>query len=759
MIIYNKPLSDGENQIVDTIALSCGILKDTAKLLYARGIDTVEKAKKFLSPSSLNFYNPFLLSGMREGVERIKYAIENNQHILIFGDYDVDGICATSILYFCLKELGVEPKCMVPERVQGYGLSVERIKELDDEWKIDLLITVDCGVSDKEKIEIIKGFGIDVLVTDHHQIPEILPDCTVINPQKDGQEYPFKSLCGAGVAYKVASALTGKKANQYLDLVALATVADSMELIDENRDIVVEGLKIFNSNKIRLPFKYLIADNRVITSQTLVYQVAPKINACGRMGDALMGLNLLTESDENKIFDMAVKLNEYNVMRQAGCEQIYREAKEKIQKEKLYNDRVIMLYDKNWKSGFIGIVSVWLVEDYARPVIMFSSADDYLKGSARSVDTINIYKAISSGSDLLVGFGGHSQAAGVSVTEENFDAFRKRVCEYVSNNYGENVSLEKDVYAEWEITDKVTTDFAREITLLEPFGVGNKKPYFTIGVDSVSSLPIKAGSPHYTIKTDCLELLNFNGGKDVFNLALPTKKSILLELNYSVFKGRESVKGFVKNVITNFENFNDADLYAFKNQLDLIKSQEKDGDEPKTSDITLESGYGTLYVILDPKNLPKEDKGLKTYYFEVPVKNSANCIVVSPNQAVDGYDRIVYLDKAVTYFDIEPTYKGCNFVDKNRFIDMIDVDRNSVAYVYNTLIANEGKAFINSVEFCRKLRLESFAKLVQFVFATEVFIELGLFNVEDGIIRKVEGVKSPLDNSKIYSKIRKEKEC
>ncbi len=756
MVIYNRPLNDEENLIVNQISQNCGILRDTARLLLARGVDSVKKAQKFLSPSSSNFYNPFLLSDMKEGVERIKHALKNNQNILIFGDYDVDGICATTILYFCLKELGVTPRYMIPEREVGYGLSIDRIIKANEQEKIDLLITVDCGVSEKDNVEILKNLGVDVIVTDHHQIPEVLPDCLVINPQKEGQEYPFKSLCGAGVAYKVAYALMGKSANQYLDLVALATVADSMELVDENRDLVTEGLKIFNSSKIRLPFKFMISDNKSVTSQTLAFNLGPKLNACGRMGDALLGLKLLVESDENKIFDMSVKLNEYNAMRQAKCEVIYNEAKAIIAKEKLYNDRVILLYDKNWQSGFIGIVAVRLADDYRRPVIMFSQGNGCLKGSARSVDDINIYKAIASGSDLLTAFGGHSQAAGVSVVEENFDAFRARVCKYVLDNYGE-VNIEKDTYAEWEIVDRVSTDFAKEINLLEPFGLGNKKPYFALSIEQVSPLPMKLGSPHYTIKTDKLELLNFNGVNDVFKLVLPTKKTVIIEMLYSVYKGRESVKGSIKNIISDYEHFYDADLYAFKNQLENLKVYTKNAvvEEEK---IPLEKGYTTLYVLSDPKNLPKELNGLKVYYYDLPFKNASNCIVVSPVRIFEGYEKVVYLDKPLCYFDDTRSFNGQNYHDENRFLKMLDTQRESIIYVYNTLISACGSPFINSVEFCRGLHLDCFAKLVQFVFAIEVFLELGFFDVSNGILTKIDGVKNPLENSKIFSAIRKEKE-
>ena len=257
-IVYGKTLSAEEENTVGKIALECGIMYDTARLLFYRNIDTVEKAKKFLKPSKAHFNNEFLLDGISQAVSRIELAKSRRERVLIFGDYDADGVCATTVLFNCLNDFGIEADKFIPERELGYGLNVNKVKDLVQEYGSSLLITVDCGISDYEKIEEIKRLGVDVIVTDHHEPPEVLPDCIKINPKIQGQAYPFKELCGAGVAYKLGHALIGNKADEYLDYVALATVADSMELIGENRDIVAEGLKIFNSAAIRLPFVYLL---------------------------------------------------------------------------------------------------------------------------------------------------------------------------------------------------------------------------------------------------------------------------------------------------------------------------------------------------------------------------------------------------------------------------------------------------------------------------------------------------------------------
>ncbi|MBQ0099459.1 MAG: DHH family phosphoesterase [Firmicutes bacterium] len=378
-VLFEKDNFVYDENLILSISNECGIMQDTARLLLHRNIDSIEKAKIFLSPSKKYFYNPNLLFGVKEAVERIKKAKEGNENILVFGDYDADGVCATTVLYSSLNDFGVNVNAVIPEREDGYGLNVEMIKKIISKNKIDVIVTVDCGISDYEKIEEIKKLGLDVIVTDHHEPPEMLPNCICINPKIKGQDYPFNGLCGAGVAYKLSYALIGEKADNYLDFVSLATVADSMDLIDENRNIVYEGLKIFNSNKLRSCFKYCLGENvnKQITAQTLAFSLAPRINAGGRMGDANSALNLFLEEDENEKFNLAVRLNTYNIDRQVQCDEIYNQAKVIIKEKKLYNDKAILIYNESWKSGFVGIVASKLVEEYNRPVIVFVGYDGY----------------------------------------------------------------------------------------------------------------------------------------------------------------------------------------------------------------------------------------------------------------------------------------------------------------------------------------------------------------------------------------------
>ena len=756
-IIYGKKLDDSDRKQIQNIALECGILFDTARLLFYRNIDTVQKVKRFFNAGKKGFYNPYLLSGMSEAVDRIIVAMTHNQNVVVFGDYDADGICATTVLYYSLGELGIKNiRKIVPERDDGYGLNVETVKKLNQEERVDLLITVDCGISDKEKIEQIKKLGIDVIVTDHHEPPEDLPDCIKINPKLSGQEYPFSGLCGAGVAYKLSSALISDNADKYLDIVALATVADSMDLVDENRDIVVEGLKLFNNpKKQRLLFKYMLPDNfKEITAQTLAYNVAPRINAGGRMGDAACALRAFTSDKENEIFDLSVKLNEYNLARQVECDNIYRQAKEKIERHNLYRDDVILVKDKNWQVGFIGIVAARLVEEYSRPVIVFAGHDGYLKGSARSVEDINIHDAIVSAKDILLGFGGHAQAAGISVTEENFMPLVKELNQFVRSNYGK-IDTTPKIYADWEIDTPFSLAFAREIERLEPFGIGNKKPLFVLNVNRTVSKPLKQGSPHYSFDTDVVEMLDFNGGKHVKELLLPIDKKVLFELNLTSFRGKESVKGYVRGVYALNPKLDNLSLYSFEEQLELIKGEKGQGKITylTSKEINFDDKNRTVYVIGDIENLSRYDQSKKLISVVYQDKIKGNELTsLGLNQLPTQVKRLVYLDQPIKekVGDFE-TVVVTDLIGYKKIIDRISVRREDFATIFNQLVQLKGKEYYGSADF--SLRYAGETDEFMFTFALEVFIELGIFGTENHKLTYNENVKNALTNSKVYSKI------
>ena len=747
--VYGRQLNKDEELKVQEIAKSCNILNDTARLLLYRNIDTVEKAKLFLSPESFELYDPFLLKGMNEAVDRISQAKENGESVLIFGDYDADGISASTILYKSLKIFGIDPFVVVPERAEGYGLNIAKVEKFKKENNINLLITVDCGISDREKIEKIKALDIDVIVTDHHEPPKDLPNCITINPKIAGQDYPFNDLCGAGVAYKLSHALIGERANEFLDFAAIATVADSVKLIDENRAIVVKGLKIINSNKCKPIFKYLMGDSdKKVTSQSIAYGYAPRINAGGRMGDAKTSLCAFLETDKDKVFDYAVKLNQYNTQRQSDCSEIYKEAEQIIREQKLYLDNVILVKNEGWTTGFIGLVASKLVEEYNRPAIVFAKEGENLKGSARSVAELNIYDALCAVSKFTLGFGGHSQAAGVTVETDKFDEFSKMLNNYVGSILKDRDS-EREIFVDLKVESKVSMRFIKEIELFEPFGVGNKKPLLSVDIESVFSKPIKNGSPHYAFSTDAIDMLDFNGEEHVEKLSFPIKKEIVFEPNYSVFRGNESIKGFVKSIISKEDDYSKIKLNILDNELKKLKTDSKtDYKNIDCSDIEIKKGFGTVYCITDTDNLKKYDTdGIVPSLFANHDKGNSNCIIISAQSIPEGYENVIYLDSTPNILKTDKTVVVSN-ISGNNIFNKLKTDRKEFEDIFTSLIKRENEIFSDIVSFSNNEDNKE-----QFIFGFEVFLELGFFETVNGKLYRNKNIKNPLNNSKIYNAI------
>lgn len=756
-VVYSAPLSTEQEKIVYSISKECGIMQDTARILVCRGIDSVDKAVRFLNPGKHNFNDPFLLDGMVDAVERLKIALKNQEKVLIFGDYDADGICATTVLYNVLKDFGLNNVLFVtPEREEGYGLSVEKIKTFNLDGKLSLVVSVDCGISDFDKVEELKKLGIDVIITDHHEPPEILPDCIKINPKIKNQAYPFKELCGAGVAYKLGYALIGDLANEYLDYVSLATIADSMELLYENRDIVTEGLKIFNSQNIKKAFKYLLLDNtKTITAQTIAYILSPRVNAGGRMGDSACALKLLTTTSEREMVETAEKLNQYNLLRQVVCDEIYSQAKEQIDKEKLDLDKIILVKNEEWKTGVVGIVASRLVEEYCRPVIVFAGHGEDLKGSARSVEGINIFNALTSVSDILSAFGGHAQAAGVTVLKENFDLLRKRLNEEIEK-ISESVETEKKIFADLECKNKLTIKFAKEIDRLEPFGIGNKKPLFAVRETLVYPESLKHGSPHFKFDTSVIEMLNFNGEKDNEILKTPIKKTLVFETNVSTYKGQDSLKGFLRYVAPDYSDLKDIKWLVLENELLKLKN---DSYNVELSALPKNALSGkTAYVLTDVDNvdLISFNKKLPRSLFTADNSVQGDMVLISPRLIPACVNNVVYLDKPLSIFNTDAKLYFLSDKIGYKFIEKLSIDRRDFVGGYNYLSTLVGKKYLSPSEIIEIYHPEIDRE--QFVFSTLVFFELGIFYQEEGVIKRENSIMRPLDNSVIFTAVKSIKE-
>lgn len=756
MIIYRN-LFEGERLAnVKAAAEKFGLSEEFAKVLFGRGIDDYNKILRFLTPGKHNFYDPYLLAGMSEAVERIKLARENGEIIVVFGDYDADGICASTVLTRALKKFGVaEVYTVIPERLQGYGLTHDLVEETLETYTPDLVITVDCGVSCKDEVAFIEDVGVDVIVTDHHELPSELPDCTLINCKRKDQQYPFDGLCGAGVAYKLAYALIGDAADEYLDLVSIATIADSMPLTDENRDIVREGIDLIKRKPCKAVESLIYYSGlKEVNSTGLAFTVAPRINAAGRMGDARSALDMMLSDDVSEITDACVKLNEYNSARQSECDMLFRDAKRKLAL-KGNKRKAIVLADEKWNGGLVGIVAAKLVEEYNKPVVLFTANEGVFHGSARSVESVNVFKAIDYCKDLLVDFGGHAQAAGVTIEKQNIDAFEKKLSDYIEANYSDEV-FEAKTYAEKLITEKVTADFVKELDMLEPVGTGNRKPLYAIKTAEAVASPIKPGSVHVSVKTPFIDLMYFNGAGAIDELNFPAQKIIAFEPNISTFKGNDYVKGFIRSFELDFSDDEALEAECFRRAL---LAGDVEAETPELID------NGAIDRLLDDKS--REDRAFFAAFnpqtfnsyprlkssvgITVPkIKGARDAAVLCPNEEeTRDFDYIIYLDEPpLGYFNL----KGNVYRTGRKAFDCeLSVERATFAEAFKELKARP-LCGANSAEIACALKKSGYTglSLWQIIFCLETFLQLKIFYISCGALRLDSKVKCELKNSALY---------
>ena len=760
MIVYRNDYTNEQLNIISAIANSFSVSEKLAKIIFSRGIDSVQKAEKFLNPGKHNFLNPFLLKGMKDAVNRITLARDNGERIIVFGDYDADGICATTVLANALRDFGIQVVyTVIPERVQGYGLTHDLVEKMLEQCEPDLVITVDCGVSCKEEVEFIQDVGVDVIVTDHHEIPAELPDCTIINCKLKDQEYPYDCLCGAGVAYKLAYALIGERANKYLDLVTIATIADSMTLLGENRDIVFEGIKLIKKMINPALSKLIeVSGLKDITSTGLAFTVAPRINAAGRMGNANCALSLLLEKSPEKIIEYCNMLNDYNIERQNECDKLLKSARAKIEKQGL-NDKIIVLYDDNWNGGLVGIVAAKLVEEFSRPVVLFTKTDGDYHGSARSIESINIFQAVNACKHLLVDFGGHAQAAGITVSAENLPIFAKEIAKYIDENYTNDYFV-SSTEVEDVINERFTIEFAKELNLLEPYGTGNRKPIFCVKVDNVNATLLKAGSPHVSFRTEYIDLLYFNGFKNLEILNSPAEKQIVFEPNVSVYNGRQSLRGYVRNFEYKVVNNERLNLDCYKQNLLTVFNGGKNNQSVDNQSIDeliakYKSDSSTIFAVNDINSLRRYKLGKMqcSLYYPQGKNTEAELVISLKDCNPVNVKRVIYLDNS--YFNRANLGAGIYYHHSNinAFSSVeVSTDRKVFANVFNILRFNRfyGKS---SVDVALGIQNESISPY-QIIFCLEVFLELGIFTFVQGALQYSSQVKSDLSLSKIYSSMK-----
>lgn len=549
-------------QLVDEL----GISPILASLLLNRGYRQKQDILEFLNPSLQSLSSPFEMLNMGAAVERILQAVENKEKIVVYGDYDVDGICASVTLYQGLQKIHADVDYYVPDRMEeGYGVNTPALRSIY-EGGARLLVTVDCGISSWKEVAEAKSWGMDVIVTDHHQLPEILPDCIIVNPVLSQHETDrWRYLCGTGVAFKVVQGIFARYYKEegfsqrmlpFLDLAALATVADIVPLKGDNRILVKFGLEqMALGERPGMAALWKVSQNNDQTQPTTTavgFGLAPRLNACGRIGDVRLGLQLMSTSDPQEAEEIATLLDQENKKRQSIERQIYEEALEKVEAQGIRQQDGLIVVGEDWHPGVIGIVASRLVEQFYTPCIVLTRNNGVYKGSGRSIEGFHLQQALSQCAELLENYGGHSQAAGLGVKPENLAAFRKRFAEIVAENTTtESFVPSMVIDSELDITD-IKDSLYQEISKIQPTGTQNPTPVFVCRTQKVAeSRTVGGNNDHLRIKLR-------TGQGDLFGIGFKKAElepltrdgavDIAFNLDLNTFNGRTSLQMLIKDI-------------------------------------------------------------------------------------------------------------------------------------------------------------------------------------------------------------------
>lgn len=556
---------DVDEEDVEALVEELGIPHVLSRILLKRGVDNFEKAQVYFRPTLEQLHDPFLMKDMDIATERLHRALESGENIQVYGDYDVDGVSGCTLLYLVLSRMvGSKVSYYIPDRIsEGYGLSSEAMRE-SAEKGVNLIVTVDCGVTAVEEIRYARELGIDVIVCDHHEPGDELPPAVaVLDPKRPDCPYPFKELAGVGVGFKFLQGLYARlgleqsELDEYLDIVAIGSCADIVPLVDENRILVRHGLDRINFNP-RFGVRALIESSglskKEITAGLIVFVLAPRINAVGRMGDARRGVQLLAAESLQKAREMAKELEKENRVRRNVDEVTFKEALEIVEtKLDPENDYAFVLYKRDWHPGVIGIVASRIVERYYRPTIMISVVDGVGKGSARSVANFNIYEAIKECSEFLTTYGGHKYAAGLTIPEENIPAFIEKFKEVASRELTrEDLVPVMKVDCEVELKE-FNERLIRLLKLMGPFGPLNLRPVFVSRNLRVVGEPSIVGNNHLKLSVEqdgvVMSAIGFNLGDrlpHILNNNQVLDCAYVIEENY--WNGRKELQLRLKDI-------------------------------------------------------------------------------------------------------------------------------------------------------------------------------------------------------------------
>lgn len=546
---------------VEEISSKYNLNKLISTILVNRNITTEEEIRLFLSPTRKDFHNPFLITDMEKSVERIIKAIENKEKVTIYGDYDVDGITSITVLKSFLKDRGLETSQYIPNRLnEGYGLNNNAIEKIKQQG-CDLMITVDCGISAINEINYASSLGIETIITDHHEPGNEIPKAfAVIDNKRKDSKYPFRELAGVGVVFKLIQAIgikLGLKEEEYLkylDIVCVGTISDIVPLVDENRVIAKLGLMLIRQTR-NIGLKSIIDTSGYtkIDSNSISFGIAPRINACGRMGKAEDALELFLSKNYNEVSELAKKLNDYNKLRQDTEKEIYENAIKQIEQNKLDKNNSIIVGGHNWHHGVIGIVSSKITEMYFKPSILLSFEEDGIgTGSGRSIPGFDLHEALTKCLDSVEKFGGHSMAVGLTVKKEKFEEFKKEFEQIATKSNVSEIIPVINIDAKIDFS-AINKDMVESLKQLEPFGEGNKMPVFVFKNLKIDSIRALSEGKHLklTLKegNTVVNAIGFNIGNLADEYIIGDKIDVVGVLEVNNFNGVESLQINIKDIM------------------------------------------------------------------------------------------------------------------------------------------------------------------------------------------------------------------
>ena len=549
-----------DEQKVAEISEKYNISKLVATILVNKNIIEDEKIKLFLNPTRNNFHNPLLMPDMEIALDRIIKAIDNNEKVIIYGDYDVDGITSTTVLKSFLEERGLHTDSYIPNRLdEGYGLNNEALDKIAKQG-YNLMITVDCGISAINEIEYANKLGIETIVTDHHEPGESLPNAiAVVDAKRKDNAYPCRDLAGVGVVFKLIQAI-GQKLNldekeylKYLDIVCVGTISDIVPLIDENRVIAKLGLMLVEQTRnIGLKSILMSSGYKKVDSNTISFGVAPRINASGRMGHQEEALELFLSKNIQEVRELTQKLNGYNTTRQEIERDIFNEAVKKIESENLADSNVIVVAGNGWHHGVIGIVASKITEIYFKPTILLSFDGNIGKGSGRSIPGFDLHNALTRCESSLQKFGGHAMAVGVTVEKDKLSEFREGIAKIANEENIQEIVPIINIDAEINLND-ISKEAVQSLQDLEPFGEGNKMPLFAFKNLKIDSIRALSEGKHLKLtlqdNNHIINAIGFNMGEMANEYIIGDKIDVVGVLEINTFGGVDSVQINLRDVM------------------------------------------------------------------------------------------------------------------------------------------------------------------------------------------------------------------